>query len=886
MADASRAAARPQTKYLSDYRQTDYDIDKVDLLFQLEEGVTHVTSRLQVRRRAGGLDTPLVLDGSHMKLVSVELDGEQLPEGGYEVGEESLTINGLPEEFELVIRNDIDPSTNTALEGLYISKGMYCTQCEAEGFRRITYFLDRSDVMATYRVRIEADREKYPVLLSNGNEVDQGLLGEGRHFVVWDDPFPKPCYLFALVAGDLDFLEDHFTTKSGQKVTLRLFVAPRDLDKCRHAMDSLKKSMKWDEEVYGLEYDLDIFNIVAVSHFNMGAMENKSLNIFNTKCVLANPRTATDADFAAVEAVVAHEYFHNWTGNRVTCRDWFQLSLKEGLTVFRDQEFSADMGSRAVKRIEDVRMLRQYQFAEDSGPMAHPVRPDNYIEINNFYTVTVYEKGAEVIRMYHTLLGPENYRKGIDLYFERHDGQAVTCDDFLAAMQDASGADLEQFSLWYSQAGTPEVTVESRYSEADNIFELTLSQTVPDTPGQTGKKPMHIPVAVGLVGLDGTDLPLQLEGENAPLDVNGTRVLDLKEASQTFRFVNVPEKPVPSILRGFSAPVKLNAGLDEDQFLFLLAHDSDSFNRWEAAQTLSANIILGLVDDLAAHKPMALDQKFINAIGKVLDEETLDNAFKAEILSLPSEAVLGQMRTPVDVDGIHAAREFVRGQLAHALEGEFRGIYTLCDDQGGYEFSPEAVGKRRLRNMALGYLMELGEDDIGKLAIKQFMNADNMTNEIAALAVLVNSDSPAREGSLATFHDKWKDEPLVLDKWFSVQATSRRADTLEAVKRLRRHPDFDIRTPNRVRSLVSAFCALNPVNFHDKSGQGYIFLGDILEELDPINPQISAGLVRPLTRWKMYDADRQQLMKKALMRILSFKGLSPDVYEIVSKSLQ
>ena len=886
MADASQAMDRPQTKYLKDYSAPDYTIDRVDLLFQLEEGVTHVTSRLQMRRQSGGVDTPLVLDGSHMELVSVELDGSALSRDDYEVGAETLTITGLPEEFELTIRNDIDPSANTALEGLYISKGMYCTQCEAEGFRRITYFLDRSDVMATYRVRIEADRKKYPVLLSNGNEVDHGLLGEGRHFVVWDDPFPKPCYLFALVAGDLEYLEDHFTTGSGQKVTLRLFVAPQDLDKCRHAMDSLKKSMKWDEEVYGLEYDLDIFNIVAVSHFNMGAMENKSLNIFNTKCVLANPQTATDADFAAVEAVVAHEYFHNWTGNRVTCRDWFQLSLKEGLTVFRDQEFSADMGSHAVKRIEDVRMLRQYQFAEDSGPMAHPVRPDNYIEINNFYTVTVYEKGAEVIRMYHTLLGPENYRKGIDLYFERHDGQAVTCDDFLSAMQDASGVDLSQFSLWYSQAGTPEVTVESRYDAANEVFELTLSQTVPDTPGQTGKKPMHIPVAVGLVGPDGSDLPLQLEGENAPQDMDGTRVLDLKEAQQTFRFVNVAEQPVPSVLRGFSAPVKLSTGLDEDQFLFLLAHDSDSFNRWEAAQTLSANIILGLVDDLAAHRALELDPKFINAIGKVLDDESLDNAFKAEILSLPSEAVLGQMRTPVDVDGIHAAREFVRGQLAHALENDFRAIYSLCEDSGAYEFTPEAVGNRRLRNIALGYLMELGDDEVCKLAIKQFMNADNMTNEIAALSTLVNSDCPARDGALETFYDKWKHEPLVLDKWFSVQATSRRADTLEMVRHLRRHPDFDIRTPNRVRSLVSAFCALNPVNFHDKSGRGYQFLGDILEELDPINPQISAGLVRPLTRWKMYDAERQQLMKKVLMRILSFKDLSPDVYEIVSKSLQ
>ncbi|WP_138379630.1 aminopeptidase N [Luteithermobacter gelatinilyticus] len=885
MADVVQASKVPQTKYLKDYRKPDFTIDTVDLIFDLRDEVTHVTSRLVVRRQGKAM-APLVLDGSHLTLVSIALDGENLTEDRYRVDEDHLTISDVPDEFELTIQNDIDPANNTALEGLYISKGMYCTQCEAEGFRRITYFLDRPDVMATYRVRIEADQKRYPVLLSNGNEIERGKLGGGRHFAVWEDPFPKPSYLFALVAGDLVHLEDHYRTVSGKDVTLRLFVAPQDLDKCRHAMDSLKRAMKWDEEVYGLEYDLNVFNIVAVSHFNMGAMENKSLNIFNTKCVLANPETATDSDFAAVESVVAHEYFHNWTGNRVTCRDWFQLSLKEGLTVFRDQEFSADMGSRAVKRIEDVRMLRQHQFAEDAGPMAHPVRPDNYMEINNFYTVTVYEKGAEVIRMYHTLLGPENYRKGIDLYFERHDGEAVTCDDFLAAMQDASGRDLGQFSLWYSQAGTPEVTVTSRYDAEAKTFELTLSQFIPDTPGQTGKKPMHIPVAVGLVGPDGTDLPLRLEGENAPVAGTGTRVLELKEASQTFRFVDVPERPVPSVLRGFSAPVRLKTDLSEEEYLFLLAHDNDPFNRWEAAQTVASNQILKLAEDLREKRSLTLERKIVNAFGKVLDNDALDNSFKAEIMTLPSEGMLSQLRTPVDVDGLHVAREFMRGQLAHALEDELMTLYRRGEDHGPYEFSPEAVGRRRLKNTALGYLMELGEDEVAKMAVKQFMNADNMTDEIAALSMLTNSDCAAREGALQHFYDKWKHEPLVLDKWFAVQAACRRRDTLDVVRKLTKHPDFDLKTPNRVRALVSAFCAQNPVNFHDRSGRGYEFLADILEQLDPINPQISAGLVRPLTRWKVYDAERQDLMRQTLERILSFKDLSPDVYEIVSKSLR
>lgn len=861
-----------ETKYLKDYQKPDFAIKTVDLDFDLHDGVTHVRATLSCVRE-GAVDAPLVLNGQDMTLVSVEVDGAPHP---HEIAGETLVLKNLPDAFTLIIKNDLDPAKNTALEGLYVSNGMYCTQCEAEGFRRITYFLDRPDVMATYKVRIEADKAAYPVLLSNGNNVDSGDLEGGRHFTVWDDPFPKPCYLFALVAGDLAHLEDHFTTRSGRDVTLRIFVAPEDLDKCPHAMASLKQSMTWDEDVYGLEYDLDIFNIVAVSHFNMGAMENKSLNIFNTKCVLAHPESATDGDFAAVEAVVAHEYFHNWTGNRVTCRDWFQLSLKEGLTVFRDQEFSADMGSRAVKRIEDVRVLRQHQFAEDSGPMAHPVRPASYIEINNFYTVTVYEKGAEVIRMMHTLMGAENYRKGVDLYFERHDGQAVTCDDFVASMEDASGVDLDQFRLWYSQAGTPEVTASGTYE--DGVYSLTLSQTIPDTPGQTGKKPAHIPFAMGLLGADGTDLPLQLDGENAPME--GTRLLDLKKASQTFRFVGLEEEPVPSLLRGFSAPVKLKSDLSRENLLFLLANDSDSFNRWEAAQTLATDLIMSLVETGGE----VVDPAFIEAIRSVLNDKNLDPAFVGEILALPSEGVLGQQKTPVDVDGIHRARELVRRELASALREEFLGIYKASTDSGPYEFTPDAVGRRRLKNMALGFLMELGEGV--ELADGQFYAAKNMTDEISALGCLVNQGGDVREKALAHFYDKWHTDALVLDKWFSIQAMAKGSDVMEVVKALRGHGDFDLKTPNRVRSLVSVFCGLNPKAFHDLSGEGYKFLNGMIKELDPLNPQIAAGLTRPLTRWKVYDAARQDLMKAALEDILKQDGLSADVYEVASKSLK
>lgn len=870
MLEAEALTAAPQTKYLADYQKPDFTIKKVELNFELHDDVTHVISKMTIKRQ-GDAGKPLVLDGKDMKLVSVFVDGDDVK---YEVAAESLTVYDVPDEFELSIANDIDPASNTALEGLYMSNGMFCTQCEAQGFRRITYFIDRPDVMATYRVRIDAPKEHYPVLLSNGNEVDSGDLEGGRHFVIWDDPFPKPSYLFALVGGNLGYVEDHFKTMSDVDVTLRIFAEETDLDKCPHAMDSLKKSMKWDEDVYGREYDLNIFNIVAVSHFNMGAMENKSLNIFNTKCILAKAETATDTDFSFIETVVAHEYFHNWTGNRVTCRDWFQLSLKEGLTVFRDHEFSSDMGSRAVTRINDVRTLRQHQFAEDSGPMAHPVRPESYMEINNFYTMTIYEKGSEVIRMVHRLLGLEKYRTAMDLYFERHDGQAVTCEDFVKAMEDGSGVDLSQFRLWYSQAGTPEVSFSSEYDEKSSSYEMTFEQHIPDTPNQTDKKPMHIPIEFGLLDAAGKEmLPL------------GTTFINLKQAKQTFRFEGIPEKPVPSLLRGFSAPIKLKTNLSRAEQMFLIAHDSDSFNRWEAAQEISTDVIMSLVADLKNDREIDIDKDYINALRLVLNDRSLDKAFVGEMLSLPSEGFLGQQGIPVDVDGIHTARRVVVQRLAKEMKSDLLRVYLECQSNEEYEYSSSAVGRRRLKNMALGYLMEIADDEIIDLCSTQLCSATNMTDEISAFTLIVNSDAPGRQDAINGFYDKWRHDALVLDKWFSAQAISSRSDVLDQMDLLNSHVDFDLKTPNRVRSLISVFCGLNQVSFHDKSGRGYAFLARNIKAIDPINPQIAAGLSKQLTRWKAFDSDRQKLMVETLEDILKKEELSKHVYEIVSKSL-
>ncbi|MCP5142920.1 MAG: aminopeptidase N [Chromatiales bacterium] len=874
----------PRTIQLADYQPPAHLIDRIDLVVRLDDDVTEVTARSRVRRNPVLADDeapPLHLDGQDMELVSLAVDGERVHVGNYRLGEESLVINEVPDEFELVVVTRIKPQDNSSLEGLYRSNDLYCTQCEAEGFRKITYYPDRPDVMARFTTRIEADAARFPVLLSNGNLIEQGALADGRHFATWEDPFPKPCYLYALVAGDLQHIEDRYTTASGREVTLRIFVEPQNIDRCQHAMDSLKKSMRWDEQTYGREYDLDVFMIVAVNDFNMGAMENKGLNIFNAKYILARPDTATDMDYLGIEGVVAHEYFHNWTGNRITCRDWFQLSLKEGLTVFRDQEFSADMNSRGVKRIEDVRMLRQFQFREDAGPMAHPVRPASYIEINNFYTVTVYEKGAEVVRMQHTLLGADGYRKGTDLYFERHDGQAVTTDDFVRCMEDANGVDLGQFRLWYSQAGTPRVIVEAEYDAETRTYTLLCSQTCPPTPDMAAKAPMHIPLAIGLVGPDGADLPLRLLGESEASE--GTRVLELRAPIERFDFVDVAVEPVPSLLRGFSAPVHLEFDYSDAQLRHLLAHDSDEFSRWEAGQVLVTRLILELAAERAAGRTMRLNPDYVAAFGMALRDESLAPDYRAELIRLPSEATLAEAMKVIDVDGIHAAREFVRHELAAALSTDLIRIHQALSDDGAYSPDAASIGRRSLRNACLSYLSCLPEGI--ELAHAQFEAGANMTDTMAALTALAHHANPHREHALAVFRERWRADPLVLDKWFSLQATAPLPDTLAQVRALETDPAYDPRNPNRIRSLIGAFCAANPVNFHAADGAGYRFLADHVLDLDSRNPQIAARLLGNLAHWRRYDAGRGQLMRAELARIVARHGLSRDCYEVASKSL-
>ncbi|WP_158047365.1 aminopeptidase N [Skermanella pratensis] len=876
----------PQAIHLKDYAPPPYLIDTVDLAFDLGEEVTRVRSALALRANpdAASPAGALVLDGQDMRLVSVALDGRTLDPSEYSFGPESLTIPDPPESFSLEVVTELKPQENTSLSGLYRTSGNFCTQCEAEGFRKITYFLDRPDVMARYRTTITADALKYPVMLSNGNLVASSKMeADGRHAVTWEDPFAKPSYLFALVAGVLVHVEDSYVTRSGRTVTLRIYVEPGNQDKCGHAMASLKKSMAWDEEVFGLEYDLDIFMIVAVGDFNMGAMENKGLNVFNTKYVLAKPETATDSDFLGVEAVVAHEYFHNWTGNRVTCRDWFQLSLKEGLTVFRDQEFSSDMHSRPVKRIADVQRLRSSQFPEDSGPMAHPVRPDSYIEINNFYTTTVYEKGAEVVRMIHTLLGADGFRKGMDLYFERHDGQAVTCDDFVAAMEDATGKDLGRFRRWYSQAGTPELAVTGEYDAAARSYRLTVRQSCPPTPGQPTKLPFHIPLALGLLDPSGADIPLRLAGEPAP---SGTsRVLDVTEPEQVFEFIDVPHRPVPSLLRGFSAPVKLRAPYTDDDLTFLMAHDGDAFNRWEAGQTLATRLLLDLVADGAENRPLDLSPGFIDAFSRILKDPDLDPAFAAQALTLPSEGYLGQQMPVIDVDGIHEVRKFAKRAIAGRLRDDLLAAYRAGGNEP-FSIDAAAIGRRALKNLALGYLMALEDAETVEICVGQFHNAHAMTDVIAALGLLNDTRLLQREAALHRFYDLWKDEPLVMDKWFSIQAMSERPETLDEVKALLGHPAFEIRNPNKVYALIGGFAGGNPVRFHDAGGGGYKFLADQVLTLNGLNPQVASRMVKMFARWRKYDPRRQALMRAELERIVATPGLSRDVFEIASKSLE
>jgi aminopeptidase N len=756
---------------------------------------------------------------------------------------------------------------------------MFCTQCEAEGFRKITWFMDRPDVMSRFVTTIVADPERYPVLLSNGNLQSSEQLADGRRQVVWEDPFPKPSYLFALVAGDLKPIEGAYTTASGREVALRIYVEPENIDKCEHAMKALQNAMRWDEQNYGREYDLSIYMIVAVNDFNMGAMENKGLNIFNSKFVLARPDTATDRDFQGIEGVIAHEYFHNWTGNRITCRDWFQLSLKEGLTVFRDQEFSADMGSRGVKRIEDVRLLRAHQFAEDSGPMAHPVRPDSYIEINNFYTVTVYEKGAELIRMLHRLLGAETYRKATDLYFQRHDGEAVTTDDFVACMADASGRDLSQFKRWYRQAGTPELSVSGDYDEAQRSYTLTIAQRTPATPGQPEKLPLHLPMTLALLDANGEEMDLTLADERQA-DAR-ERTLELREARETFRFVDVPSRPVPSLLRGFTAPVNLLFDYSDDDLIFLMQHDSDGFNRWDAAQRLLQRVLLQRIENPDVEMPVGLVAAFRQSL---LDPEA-DKALLAEVLALPSENLLGDQMACVDVDGIHRSREMLKRELALALQSDLLDVYRQNGEQGAYRIDSEAIARRSLKNLALGYLAQIDRPEMLELCGEQYRRDHNMTDVMVALGLVVDAVSPLRDELLDDFYRRWHKDPLVLDKWFTVQALSKRGDTLEQVERLTAHRDFSLANPNRIRSLVGAFCSANPVRFHRADGAGYRFLADRVLELDRLNPQIAARMLRMMARWKRFDGTRQAAMQAELQRVLDSGSVSRDLFEIASKSL-
>ncbi|WP_443691191.1 aminopeptidase N [Pseudomonas sp.] len=880
---------QPKMIYLKDYQAPEYLIDETHLTFELFEDHTLVHAQLVMRRNpARGAGLPqLVLDGQLLELLSLKLDDTELGVGDYQQTPDQLTVQPKAAQFTLDTSVRIHPETNTALEGLYKSSGMFCTQCEAEGFRKITYYLDRPDVMSKFTTTVSAEQHSYPVLLSNGNPIASGPGEDGRHWATWEDPFMKPAYLFALVAGDLWCIEDVFTTMNQRDVTLRIYVEPENVDKCEHAMNSLKKSMRWDEETYGREYDLDIFMIVAVNDFNMGAMENKGLNIFNSSCVLARAETATDAAHQRVEAVVAHEYFHNWSGNRVTCRDWFQLSLKEGFTVFRDAEFSADMNSRTVKRIEDVAYLRTHQFAEDAGPMAHAVRPASFIEISNFYTLTVYEKGSEVVRMLRTLLGTEGFRKGSDLYFERHDGQAVTCDDFIKAMEDANSVELTQFKRWYSQAGTPRLAVSEAYDSAAKTYSLTFRQSYPATPDKQEKQPFVIPVALGLMDAQGGEIALRLSGEAT---ASGTsRVISVNEAEQTFTFVDIAEKPLPSLLRGFSAPVKLSFPYNRDQLMFLMQHDSDGFNRWEAGQQLSVQVLQELIGQHQKGEALVLDQRLVTALNSVLADDQLDQAMVAEMLSLPGEAYLTEISEVADVDAIHAAREFARKQLADSL---FEGLWQRyqanreLSKKTAYVAEAEHFARRGLQNIALSYLMLSGKPQVLAACLEQFDTCDNMTERLTALAVLVNSPfAEEKAKALATFADNFKDNPLVMDQWFSVQAASTLPGGLQRVKALMAHPAFTMKNPNKVRALVGAFAGQNLINFHAADGSGYRFLADLVIELNAFNPQIASRQLAPLTRWRKYDSARQALMKAELERIRASGDLSSDVYEVVSKSL-
>ena len=861
-------------RYLKDYQTPAYCILETDLHFDIAEPQTVVKSRLTVEPQRVG--EPLVLDGS-AKLLSVKINGAA---ADYALEGETLTIAGVPyERFTVEVETEILPAENKSLMGLYASGGNLFTQCEPEGFRKITFYIDRPDVMSKFTTTIVADKKRYPVLLSNGNKIDGGEFSDDRHWVKWEDPFAKPSYLFALVAGDLAVTEDRFTTMSGRNVKIEFYTTEADKPKVGFAVESLKNAMKWDETRFGLEYDLDIFMVVAVGDFNMGAMENKGLNIFNTKFVLADSRTATDTDFEGIESVVGHEYFHNWTGNRVTCRDWFQLSLKEGLTVFRDQEFSGDRASRAVRRIENIRLLRQHQFPEDAGPTAHPVRPASYEEMNNFYTMTVYEKGAEVVRMYHTLLGEEGFQKGMKLYFQRHDGQAVTCDDFRAAMADANGINLDQFALWYSQAGTPVLEAEGRLK--NNSFELTIKQTVPPTPDMADKQPMMIPVKVGLLNRNGEAVAFDYQGKRAT-----EAVLLLTEAEQTFPLEGVTEAVVPSLLRGFSAPVHLNYPYSDDDLLLLLAHDSDAFTRWEAAQTLYRRAVAANLAALSDGVELPKHEKLLAAVEKVISDDLLDNAFKAMLLGVPSEAELWDGAENIDPLRYHQAREALLDTLAVHFLPKWHELNRQAAKQENqsYEYSPETAGWRTLRNVCRAFVLRADPAHIETVAEKYGEMAQNMTHEWGILSAVNGNESDTRNRLLAQFADKFSDDALVMDKYFALIGSSRRSDTLQQVQTALQHPKFSLENPNKARSLIGSF-SRNVPHFHAEDGSGYRFIADKVIEIDRFNPQVAARLVQAFNLCNKLEPHRKNLVKQELQRIRVQEGLSKDVGEIVGKIL-
>ncbi|EDL51801.1 aminopeptidase N [Vibrio mediterranei AK1] len=863
----------PKAKYRSDYQTPSHTITDVNLTFDLHETQTKVTAVSQVKQLGEG--TTLVLDGENIELIQVRVNGEAWSD--FIINDSGLQISNLPKEFELVIENHISPSTNTALEGLYISDGAYCTQCEAEGFRRITYFLDRPDVLAKYTTKVIADKTAFPYLLSNGNKIEEGELESGKHFVTWEDPHPKPSYLFALVAGDFDVLRDTFKTRSGRDVALEIFVDKGNLDRANHAMVSLINSMKWDEERFGLEYDLDIYMIVAVDFFNMGAMENKGLNVFNSKFVLANDQTATDTDYLGIEAVIGHEYFHNWTGNRVTCRDWFQLSLKEGLTVFRDQEFSSDLGSRSVNRINNVRIIRGPQFAEDASPMSHPIRPDKVIEMNNFYTLTVYEKGSEVIRMMHTLLGEDKFQAGMRLYFERHDGTAATCEDFVSAMEDASGIDLKQFRLWYSQSGTPTLTVTDSYDESAKTYTLNVSQQTQPTQDQAEKQALHIPFDVELYDEKGNSLELRCNG------VELNNVLNVTQSEQEFVFENISSKPVPSMLREFSAPVRLEFDYSDEQLAFLMINAKNDFAKWDAGQMLLAKYIKSNVNSVQSGISVELPSLVIDAFRGVLLNKDLEEAFIAEALSLPSFNELAGWYKTVDVDAVCDVLKEIKSLLADALQDELSALYHTLT-QADYSIEHDAIGKRSLRNLCLQYLVNV--DEYQYLAEQQYRDANNMTDTIAAMTAANSASLSCRQLLMDDYSEKWSHDGLVMDKWFALQGANPSINALENVKHCMSHKAFSLSNPNRTRSLIGSFLNMNPRRFHDISGEGYQFAGEILTQLNESNPQVASRLIDPLLKLKKYDAKRQELIKVELNKLRSLDNLAKDLFEKVTKALE